>query len=421
MAALCVAVAAWLLRRVLRGLMCVCCALAVHVAWRLCAWSVSTAKQYDHKFLTVASALLSGKAQTVGRSEVCAGLFAMQCAAWVVIYSDSKYFVDGVCSIIDGIENPNMEVSPDSDLWNMIRSIVRSRPAGSIRVYKIKSHRDILDAVDSKDAWEIAGNNHVDQAAGFLNLRGRNNALSRAWKKCRAQHDKNIKACKQAQQLIIDMDIARIAAEKETEAESTTPYASTTDDQEVQYFPQASIAVVPDICIYPLKYVACLQQWATRLLWPDMDNALPNRNHMSFHELMVDFCLFSKMRPPINIMRNQQGHKTIAGRAHVHAKYCTPDSTGTDREKLASVIRVGFIDEVLTFVSSIRLLARRYQFHIIPIHHSTQTHALRKYGLSRKVAGFACCPVLCDPSAVDLVLKTYFQTAADNCFRSIVI
>ena len=116
----------------------------------------------------VTTALTSG-GQTPARSEVAAMVHAVQSAhltdpqATADFYTDAQY----VCNLVQWCEEISNEVSPHKmsnfDLVSRLQDVWKPN---QYKIHKLKSHRSIGEASDSRDLWCLIANHLVDRAAG---------------------------------------------------------------------------------------------------------------------------------------------------------------------------------------------------------------------------------------------------------------
>ena len=106
--------------------------------------------------------------QTAGRGELLAITTAVEdivtdqnCSS-ADIYTDAQYVINTVSRFPKNISQDLTYRFPNADLNLKLQHLWNQKP---IRLYKLKSHRKIHEALDSRDLWNLLGNKMADLGA----------------------------------------------------------------------------------------------------------------------------------------------------------------------------------------------------------------------------------------------------------------
>ena len=133
---------------------------------RISTWSVVLATPGESVFHKVLAGLTPGMVHTIARAETDAVLQAVKLSPACDLYVDNQ----GVCINLQRINHSGYaplewKSQVNGDLRMEISQVVASKPAGAIRIFKVKSHRAPHEARDPTDLWTILRKDAADKAA----------------------------------------------------------------------------------------------------------------------------------------------------------------------------------------------------------------------------------------------------------------
>jgi len=243
--------------------------------------------------------LLPGLQQDIGRAELFAGLCAIRAFTEVDIYTDSGVFYGGLWSILKQVESGWVPVLPkvNRDLWVRIYEEIEDR-VGTVRVFKVKAHRDIAQAKDSKEAWGIYNNDRADALAKKA-LRSLDGGF--LLKRQRIATEAEGRRIQMRRMHAWIADTAEVFMKREDEQGDVGQEGdSVVQDGEVEgpFQPQVQYNV-PQVLASGVhlgtQYFAKVLEWAGKLEWPVEGTQIG----VTWVELLVDFRLYAGMRPPV--------------------------------------------------------------------------------------------------------------------------
>ena len=92
----------------------------------------------------ITAMLLPGHMQTITRAEILGVLLALHMWWRLCIHIDNKHVHETLQLILAGdINNEELQMMPNNDLWMLVAACVESRPQGLIRSIKEKAHRTL--------------------------------------------------------------------------------------------------------------------------------------------------------------------------------------------------------------------------------------------------------------------------------------
>ena len=133
---------------------------------RFSSWSVVLSPGEGQPFYPHAKGITPAVLHDIARAETYAVLQALRATVKVCLFVDNRSVVLNLGKILrHGFDLFSWRNQPNLDLWIRIAQEIITRPNGSVQVIKVKSHREMWEAVDAKDAWEIKGNDLADSEA----------------------------------------------------------------------------------------------------------------------------------------------------------------------------------------------------------------------------------------------------------------
>ena len=256
--------------------------------------------------------ILPGNDHSSFRGESFAILLALNHVFQVKIYSDCQEVIDRLLSMaIAHKHHQDMPLMSHSDIWGQIWQHFLHRPVGTITCEKVRAHQSPEQfPLDSFERWVTCWNNRVDCLAKEVLQQEKKTAIRRAQKwhsKCDVQskHMQNLAS--------FVVDIANQTFEcRKKKPEPVTSVLTSFDALKpsgiCNYLDCFLSAEDIQNCPFTPKLARAACEWASQLGWVTP----PVEEPISLIELYVDFCLFSGLSSPIQIVdkiKRQKGHR----------------------------------------------------------------------------------------------------------------
>ena len=264
------------------------------------------------KMIQQRAEILPGNDHSSFRGESFAILLALNKVFQVQIYSDCQEVIDRLqCMARAKACHRPMPLMSHSDIWEKIWQHFLHRPVGAITFVKVRAHQSLDNlSADSFDFWTANWNNRVDCLAKEALTRGQKAIIRRAQK----WHSNCEFQCKHMQHLAsFVVDIANQTFECRKKKPEPISVSSLSFDT---LRPSGTCSYIDchlseehiQGCPYTAEFARAACEWASHLGWVSP----PVEQPISLIELYVDFCLYSGLSSPIQIVdkdKRKKGHR----------------------------------------------------------------------------------------------------------------
>ena len=264
---------------------------------KLSAWSAVMAG--NGSLALLGSGPTPGPIHTILRAETFAVLWTLRAVKDVSLFVDNSTVVHGLNSILScGFDRQAWDTKADIDLWVEIAAEIVARPAGLAKVTKVKSHVDSARLITPYDHWIKEGNDAADGYAKAA-LRTLQRSLI-GW--CPVAEGQAIDQAFLASRCLQDLSERAFRLRKDNPLPpplETAPSQPTPGVCPVSYSswtPQRTSPVAS--CTWDDRWITLVLHYFGQLKWPDEVPAADSG--ISLLEIMLDFCISFRVRPPIN-------------------------------------------------------------------------------------------------------------------------
>ena len=133
---------------------------------RCSSWAVSCSSTFGGDFVPWAAGITPGHFHDISRAETYAILACLETIGKCHIYCDNQGVVQVLSDILEtGFDVFRYRSHPNFDLWVRVHHLLITRPPGSVKVEKVKSHQDNIHLLGHAAQWKARGNDAVDALA----------------------------------------------------------------------------------------------------------------------------------------------------------------------------------------------------------------------------------------------------------------
>ena len=246
--------------------------------------------------------ILPGNDHSSFRGESFAILLALNHAFQVKIYSDCQEVIDRLLSMVNAQKHhQDMPLMSHSDIWGQIWQHFLHRPVGAITCEKVRAHQSFEQfPVDSFERWVTCWNNRVDYLAKEALQQEKKTAIRRA-RKWHSKCDFQSKHMQNLASFVVDIANQTFECRKKKPEPVTsviTSFDALKPSGICNYLDCFLSAEDIQNCPFTPKFARAACEWASQLGWVSP----PVEEPISLIELYVDFCLFSGLSSPIQIV-----------------------------------------------------------------------------------------------------------------------
>lgn len=365
--------------------------------------------------------------QTAGRGELLAittvveDIVTDQNCSSADIYTDAQYVINTVSRFPKNISQDLTYKFPNADLNLKLQHLWNQKP---IRLYKLKSHRKIHEALDSRDLWNLLGNKMADLGATTVLEQLPEFILSLS-KSIAEFHEQEKTMLFHVMTFYADLNrtivtkVAEISKQQQTQNEEVgnhqnlmlAKYNGDLVFEFLETFDQPAYKSLEGQVLEQDAYHACFQganlaravhQWCESLRWPTdiLDNPGYNRKDdwgISWLELLFNFCFWSQMCFPIR----------KSGRS-IDSCYI---SFNSEEALLAYAAKRAVHMQTLCMEGMIRSLENLQDKEIFPSFDSNQCKSLIRFGYNGKHTGIPCRPIMLYPKETMQWVRKYMHQA----------
>lgn len=270
------------------------------------AWAVTEASLNQHDFQLCAKGFVPGLDHSSYRGEVLAIIKGLETIYCGTMYTDCEAALN-IFDQLQSCRNQNLEfpVIDHEDLWHCVWVHLCQRPAGCIKILKVKSHQKVGLLDDPHEVWKAAGNNFTDLEAKSVVIQHPIHrhvvaAVNRRKQLATTVMHYHDYVCEIADKSFALIHERRKALRREAEQHMARPNFSYLIPQRVH--PPSSMMQwndLPRYCPYGRTFYNRFATWYTTVQWP-IDVTGGTMGYISLLELYFNFVLCTGTETPIS-------------------------------------------------------------------------------------------------------------------------
>ena len=383
---------------------------------------------YVPKFSSIGLGIVTSK-QTASRGELTALTMAILSAVNDAHCESADFYVDAqyLLNLISTMENSTQDdwffKKPNADL---LKILCDQWPKKQFQLHKLKSHRNVADANDAGDMWNIVGNGLADTGATAA-LKNLPPFIQQLSDKITIFHKQELSRLKKVLQFMVVINSCRLRKVAELRTNKKDKESVVVEHSQQGLMPSnlsgddifdfLGSFHHPEYCSIPQQAIdeqcfhACFQganiakavaMWCYTLKWPSDINAQPNYKRkddwgISWLELFFNFAICTRFFFPIR----------TEGRSN--------DSTYIDYNSEEAFLNHGSKRaanmQTLCMERLIRALEKLQQIRLFPVFNSNQCKSLLRFGYTGKHTGVPCRPLMHRQGETMVWLKKFLVKA----------